>query len=93
MSGDFAGSRPVLCRVIISPDGTAEASIAVRDLGTGPRTVVAMVTAEEIGLPVETIKVNRGDTSWELIGPDSGGSMTALSIAPAGRAATGKKSL
>jgi xanthine dehydrogenase YagR molybdenum-binding subunit len=61
--------------------------MAVQDLGTGTRTLVAMVTAEELGVPVETVKVTIGDTSLELIAPDSGGSVTALSISPAVRAA------
>ncbi len=78
---------PAVCRVTITPDGSAEAAIAVQDLGTGTRTLVAMVTAEELGLPVEAIKVNIGDTRLELIAPDSGGSVTALSISPAVRAA------
>ena len=78
---------PARCRVTINSDGSAEAAIAVQDLGTGTRTVVAMVAAEELGLPVEAVKVTMGDTSLELIAPDSGGSVTALSIAPAVRAA------
>jgi len=78
---------PAQCRVTIAGDGSVEAAIAVQDIGTGTRTVIAMVTAEEIGVPVEAVKVNMGDTSLELIAPDSGGSVTALSIAPAVRAA------
>jgi xanthine dehydrogenase YagR molybdenum-binding subunit len=78
---------PARCRVTISPDGSAEAAIAVQDIGTGTRTLVAMVAAEELGVPVEAVKVTIGDTSLELIAPDSGGSVTALSISPAVRAA------
>jgi len=78
---------PARSRVTIAPDGSVESAMAVQDLGTGTRTVVAMVTAEELGLPAEAVKVNMGDTSLELIAPDSGGSVTALSIAPAIRAA------
>jgi xanthine dehydrogenase YagR molybdenum-binding subunit len=78
---------PAHCRVTINADGSAEAAMAVQDIGTGTRTLVAMVAAEELGLPVEAIKVTIGDTSLELIAPDSGGSVTALSITPAVRAA------
>jgi xanthine dehydrogenase YagR molybdenum-binding subunit len=46
-----------------------------------------MVTAEELGLPVDAVKVTMGDTSLELLAPDSGGSVTALSITPAIRLA------
>ncbi|MBZ5543326.1 MAG: xanthine dehydrogenase family protein molybdopterin-binding subunit [Acidobacteriia bacterium] len=78
---------PAHCRVTINSDGSAEAAMAVQDIGTGTRTLMAMVTAEELGLPVEAVKVTMGDTGLELIAPDSGGSVTALSITPAVRAA------
>jgi xanthine dehydrogenase YagR molybdenum-binding subunit len=78
---------PARCRVTISSDGSVEAAMAVQDIGTGTRTLVAMVTAEELGVPVEAVRVTMGDTSLELIAPDSGGSVTALSISPAVRGA------
>jgi xanthine dehydrogenase YagR molybdenum-binding subunit len=78
---------PASSRVTIAPDGSVESAMAVQDLGVGTRTLVAMVTAEELGVPLEAVKVSIGDTSLELIGPDSGGSVTALSIAPAIRLA------
>jgi xanthine dehydrogenase YagR molybdenum-binding subunit len=84
--GNGAGP-PASSRVTIAPDGSVESAMAVQDLGVGTRTIVAMVTAEELGVPLEAVKVNIGDTSLELIGPDSGGSVTALSIAPAIRLA------
>lgn len=83
----YYSGPPAHCRVTISSDGLAEAAMAVQDLGTGTRTVVAMVAAEELGLPVEAVKVTIGDTGLELIAPDSGGSVTAFSIGPAVRAA------
>jgi xanthine dehydrogenase YagR molybdenum-binding subunit len=78
---------PARCRVTINADGSAEAAIAVQDIGTGTRTLVAMVAAEELGVPVEAVKPTIGDTSLELIAPASGGSVTALTISPAVRAA------
>ncbi len=78
---------PAASRVTIAPDGSVESAMAVQDIGVGTRTLVAMVTAEELGVPLEAVNVNIGDTSLELIAPDSGGSVTALSIAPAIRAA------
>jgi xanthine dehydrogenase YagR molybdenum-binding subunit len=78
---------PAKCRVTLAPNGSVETAIAVQDIGTGTRTLVAMVTAEELGVPIEAVKVALGDTSLELIAPDSGGSVTALSISPAVRAA------
>jgi len=84
--GNGAGP-PAMSRVTISPDGTVESAMAVQDLGVGTRTLVAIVTAEELGVAVEAVKVTIGDTRLELIAPDSGGSVTALSIAPAIRLA------
>ena len=78
---------PAQSRVTIGPDGAVEAAITVQDIGPGTWTDVAIVTAEELGLPVEAVKVTIGDTSLNLFGPESGGSMVALTITPAIRLA------
>jgi CO/xanthine dehydrogenase Mo-binding subunit len=49
--GNGAGP-PASSRVTISPDGSVESAMAVQDLGVGTRTLVAMVTAEELGVPL-----------------------------------------
>jgi xanthine dehydrogenase YagR molybdenum-binding subunit len=67
-------------------DGRVEVLSGAQDIGTGTRTIMAMVAAEELGLPVESITVRIGDTRWP-IGPGSGGSCTTPSIAPAVRTA------
>jgi xanthine dehydrogenase YagR molybdenum-binding subunit len=48
---------------------------------------MAIVTAEELGVPLEAVKVNLGDTRMDLTAPDSGGSVTAMTISPAIRLA------
>ncbi|HTS68212.1 MAG TPA: xanthine dehydrogenase family protein molybdopterin-binding subunit [Terriglobia bacterium] len=78
---------PAVSRVTISPDGSVESAMAVQDLGTGTWSIMAMVTAEELGIPLEAVKVTLGDTRLELNAPASGGSVTALSITPAIRLA------
>jgi xanthine dehydrogenase YagR molybdenum-binding subunit len=78
---------PAVSRVTIAPDGSVESAMAVQDLGAGTQTVIAMVTAEELGVPLEAVRVTMGDTSLELIALQSGGSRTALSISPAFRLA------
>src|SRR5262249_18696449 len=60
-----------------------------QDIGTGTRTLLAQVAAEELGVPLEKITVRMGDTSLPR-GPASGGSSTAPSLAPAVRAAAYK---
>ncbi|HEY3205197.1 MAG TPA: xanthine dehydrogenase family protein molybdopterin-binding subunit [Thermoanaerobaculia bacterium] len=67
--------------VTINRDGSAEVEHGVQDLGTGARTMVAIVAAEELGLPLEAVSVRIGDTRMPR-GPDSGGSTTTPSSAP-----------
>ena len=72
--------------VTIHRDGSAEVVHGVQDLGTGARTMVGIVAAEELGLPLEKIAVRIGDTRMPY-GPGSGGSTTTPSTAPTIRAA------
>jgi xanthine dehydrogenase YagR molybdenum-binding subunit len=59
---------------------------AVQDIGTGIRTVLAQVVAEELGLEPQKISIHIGDTAFPP-GPPSGGSMTTGSITPPARKA------
>jgi xanthine dehydrogenase YagR molybdenum-binding subunit len=65
----------------INPDGTVEVRCGTQDLGTGSRTVVAIVAAEAFGLRPDQIKVKIGDTTLPFSGA-SGGSTTTASVAP-----------
>lgn len=66
----------------INPDGSVEIRCGTQDLGTGTRTVMAMVAAEVFGLPPEAIRARLGDTAYPPSG-GSGGSTTAASVSPA----------
>ena len=72
--------------VAIHRDGSAEVDHGLQDLGTGSRTMVAIVAAEELGLPLDRVSVRIGDTALPT-GPESGGSTTTPSSAPTIRAA------
>ena len=72
--------------VKIHRDGSAEIEHGLQDLGTGSRTMVAIVGAEELGLPLDKVSVAVGDTKLPY-GPGSGGSTTTPSSAPAIRRA------
>ncbi len=72
------------CEVRVQRDGSVELMSAVQDLGTGTKTMLAIVVAEEFGIPPSEVKIRIGDTRFP-IGPDSGGSVTAGSITPAAR--------
>ena len=65
----------------INPDGSIEFRLGVQDLGTGTRTVIAVVAAEILGLKPAQITVKIGDTNYPP-GPGSGGSTTCPSVSP-----------
>lgn len=70
--------------VRINKGGSVEVMSGVQDIGTGIRTVIAQLVAEELGLQAEDITVKIGDTTYPD-GPESGGSVTTGSITPAVR--------
>jgi xanthine dehydrogenase YagR molybdenum-binding subunit len=74
------------CEVRLGRDGSVEFLSSVQDIGTGIRTALAQVVAEELGMHVDEIHVRIGDTLFPA-GPMSGGSMTTGSITPAARKA------
>ena len=74
------------CQVTVHPDGVAEARLGTQDLGTGTRTVVAIVLAETFGLPLEAVSVKLGDSSYPQSGP-SGGSTTVGGVSSSTRRA------
>ena len=74
------------CQISIHPDGSVEASLCTQDLGTGTRTVVAVVAAETLGVPLETIKLNIGDNRLPTSG-GSGGSTTVGGVSSSTRRA------
>ncbi len=82
-SATFPGyRRGGQAKVRLLADGTAEVLTAGNDMGTGAYTVVAMTAAETLGLPVEKIKVELGDS----VLPDgglAGGSQMTASLTPA----------
>ena len=72
------------CEVRVTGDGSVEAFSSAQDIGTGTRTVLAQVVAEEFGLKPEQIGSYIGDTRYP-IGPPSGGSRVTGSLTPAAR--------
>ncbi|HTW60520.1 MAG TPA: xanthine dehydrogenase family protein molybdopterin-binding subunit [Terracidiphilus sp.] len=70
--------------VRVHSDGSLEVLSAVQDIGSGIKTVLAQIVAEQFGVPPSQIVVKVGDTNYP-VGPDSGGSVTTLSLTPAVR--------
>jgi len=56
--------------VRLDPDGTAIVRMAMTDIGTGTYTILAQIAAEMLGLPVERVRVELGDTNF----PEAAGS-------------------
>jgi xanthine dehydrogenase YagR molybdenum-binding subunit len=74
--------RPASARIRLSADGRALVQAATQDLGTGSYTVFTQVAADALGLPVEQVTFELGDTDFPEA-PVSGGSNTAASVSEA----------
>jgi xanthine dehydrogenase YagR molybdenum-binding subunit len=83
------GGRGTKAHVEIHPDGSVVVRCGTQDIGTGTRTLVAMVAAETLGLPLDAIKAEIGDSLYPFSG-GSGGSTTAAAVTPAIRVTAGK---
>ena len=78
--------HPSNCNCTIQPDGSVSASLGSQDLGTGTRTVIGIITAETMGLPLEAVTVNIGDSKYPPDGA-SGGSTTVGGVSSSTRRA------
>jgi xanthine dehydrogenase YagR molybdenum-binding subunit len=70
--------------VRVHKDGSLEVLSAVQDIGSGIKTVLAQILAEQFGVPPAQVEVKIGDTNYP-VGPNSGGSVTTASLTPAVR--------
>ena len=70
--------------VRVHKDGSVEVLSAVQDIGSGIKTVLAQILAEQFGVPPAKVSVKIGDTNYP-VGPNSGGSVTTASLTPAVR--------
>jgi xanthine dehydrogenase YagR molybdenum-binding subunit len=56
--------------VRLDPDGNATVRMAMTDIGTGTYTILAQIAAEMLGLPMQRVRIELGDTSF----PEAAGS-------------------
>ena len=78
------------CRIVVNPDGSVQAQLGSQDLGTGTRTVIAVVAAETLGLRSEKdVQVQIGDSNYPPSGA-SGGSTTVGGVSGSTRRASVK---
>ncbi len=73
---------PAKCGLSLSVDGRATIRQAMTDIGTGTYTILAQIAAEALGLPIEGIEVEIGDSEFPPA-PGSGGSFGAASAGSA----------
>jgi xanthine dehydrogenase YagR molybdenum-binding subunit len=66
-------------RVTLTPNGHARVQTAAHDVGTGTYTIVAQAAAEGLGLPLEKVVVEMGDSELPPA-PVSGGSNVTASV-------------
>jgi xanthine dehydrogenase YagR molybdenum-binding subunit len=64
------------CDLNIHPDGSVDLKMGSQDLGTGTRTCILMVAADTLGIPMDAIQLQIGDTTY----PPSGGSGGSTTI-------------
>ena len=77
------GGPPSAANVIISTDGSVTLSSAFNDLGEGAMTAMAMVCAEELGVPLDKVIVRCGDTGIGVFDLGTFGSRLTPSLTPA----------
>ncbi len=78
----IAARFPADANVQLRDDGTARVACGTQDIGTGTYTILAQLTSQKTGVPLDKVEVALGDTSLPE-GPLSGGSMVTGSVVPA----------
>src|SRR5206468_1146928 len=57
------GGPPSYAWVRVGSDGRATVVTAMQDIGTGSRTAMAQIAAEELGIPLDHVTVTLGDSA------------------------------
>jgi xanthine dehydrogenase molybdenum-binding subunit len=77
-SRGLVGSNFADCTIKILPDGTVNLLSGSVDLGQGSATVLAQIAAEELGIPIEKLRVIPVDT--DVSPPDTGTHATRVTL-------------
>ncbi|MBI2837165.1 MAG: xanthine dehydrogenase family protein molybdopterin-binding subunit [Acidobacteria bacterium] len=83
----WPGGPPSTVIVRYFADGSVSLNMGASDIGTGTKTIMAMVVAEELGVALDRIQIEHADTGTTQYATPSGGSKTVPSDSPAVRAA------
>ena len=66
------------CDVALDRQGVLTVKLAMTDIGTGTYTILTQIAAEMMGLPIDRVRVEMGDSNFPET-PGSGGSWGAAS--------------
>ena len=77
---------PAKATAKLNADGTVLVRSGTQDIGTGTYTIMTQIAAESLGVPIELVKFELGDTTFAPAGV-SGGSTTAASVGSAVKSA------
>jgi xanthine dehydrogenase YagR molybdenum-binding subunit len=81
------GGPPSTVIIKLFADGSVNLNMGASDIGTGTKTVMAMVAAEELWVNPDDIQIEHADTGTTQFATGSGGSKTVPTESPAVRAA------
>ena len=81
------GGPPSTVILKLFADSSVNLNMGASDIGTGTKTIMAMVAAEELGVKPELIQIENADTGTTQYATPSGGSKTVPTEAPTVRAA------
>ncbi len=76
------GGPPSTVIIKLFQDGSVNLNMGASDIGTGTKTVMALVAAEELGVKPEVIQIEHADTGTTQYATPSGGSKTVPTESP-----------
>ena len=77
-----ANQRPAAAKVILSNDGSIVVQSATHEAGTGTYTAMTQFVADSLGVSMDRVRFELGDTQFPPA-PVNGGSVLTASVAPA----------
>ena len=77
-----AGQQKAGATAILNKDGAVIVRSATHEIGTGTYTAMSQFAADTLGIPIETIRFELGDSRFPEA-PNNGGSWLTASVAPA----------
>jgi xanthine dehydrogenase YagR molybdenum-binding subunit len=84
-----AGQTTAGAKAVLTADGKLKVGSATADIGTGTYTIMTQIAAETLGLPIENVTFELGDSSLPQA-PAEGGSLTAATVGAAVKAVCDK---